>query len=83
MDQVARSGTSEEDRATGVSNDVGAEKVTVSVTVHPTDYSRMVDVARVSGIPKSEFMALAMHLGVCEVASLYGEDDRADDSGGT
>lgn len=46
-------------------------RVTVSVTLHPIDHARMAGVAKRSGIAESDFIALAIHRGVCELARFY------------
>jgi hypothetical protein len=48
--------------------------VVVSVTLHPIDHARMAGVAKRSGIAERDFIALAMHRGVCELESFYAED---------
>ncbi|MCW0054098.1 hypothetical protein OIV36_32030 [Burkholderia pseudomallei] len=53
-----------------------AARVTVSVTLHPIDHARMAGVAKRSGITERDFIALAIHRGVCELSRIYA--DKAD-----
>jgi hypothetical protein len=74
MNHVAVDAILENAQVITVSGDHSAPKVTISVAVHPVEYSRIVEIAQSSGIPRSEFMALAMYRGVCEIEKEYGGD---------
>lgn len=71
MDQISMDHSVEQDRLATATEQPRSDKVIVSVKVHPTDYLRMCRVAKMSGIPEADFMALAMHRGACEIAAVY------------